>query len=558
MPFQTEAVGRHYLVLKVKSGYTMPQGLSAGMHLDMRDQTFAARVILQMGYGPAAYTFPLVASRGQARTTVSVRTVMSHIGAHAHLLAGFLTGLLLILGLVTLWWGKDVTAWGLSMFAFSVVANAFLSQPFPVDAVLPSVLLNAILVAPAVVLSLYIIALSLMHDALGRRIRLILQSVLIATLLAATGFSVVANVGSIVFSNVLIMNNPWQMLPVPLFLVALSLPLIAMVLGYRRCTDERRLRVRWISWSLALFVSGVFWVNLVPPTASWMVGLWWAVEVMSISALLYAVLRRRVVVLSFVVNRAIAFSLGAGLVVALFALLQAVIENTAISQKAGMFITVVVSVAMGVGFDVARDRVKRFVELVFFRAQYRAEEALERFSSHCHYIQSPTELLDRTVDEVWRNTRADGVALYESARQGYRLLRHKGRQSFPALLAQDDPLFVALRAERREQDLDLVIPNTIGSNGYAFPMIVTGELAGALVCGARTEQYTSTERALLSRLAHEVVNALNVIRARENEDLVEKLADGKEDIDALRKRARQLHQARRDGSDPVLEGESAG
>lgn len=558
LPFQTQAIGAHHLVIMAKPGYTLPKGLSAGMRIAMPDQTFAARVILQMGYGPEGLAFPLLRSYRKTRTTVNVKMVKPHIRIDPHLLAGFLTGLLLVLGLVTLWWGRDVTAWGLSVFAFSVVVNAFLSLSFPVDVILPSVLVNSVLVAPVIVLSLYVTALSLVHDALGRRARLIFHGALVATLIGATGFSVAANVSAILFGNLILMNNPWQMLSVPLFLVALSLPVIAMMFGYRNCTDERRLRIRWISWSLALFVCGVTWINLVPPTVSWMLGLWWVVEVVSISALLYAVLRRRVVVLSFAVNRAIAFSLGVGLVVALFTLLQVVIENTAISQKAGMFITVVVSVAMGVGFDVARERVKRLVELVFFRSQYQAEEALKRFSAHCHYIQSPTELLDRTVDEVLRNTRAGGVALYERARQGYRLLRHKGGQTFPALLGQDDPLFVALRAERREQDLDLVVPNTIGSNGYAFPMIITGELVGALVCGMRTEQYTSAERELLSRLAHEVVNALVVIRARENEDLVERLAVGMEDVGALRERARQLHQARHDGVDPALRSNPAG
>ncbi len=68
-------------------------------------------------------------------------------------------------------------------------------------------------------------------------------------------------------------------------------------------------------------------------------------------------------------------------------------------------------------------------------------------------------------------------------------------------------------------------------------MAVRGVLGGALLCGARTEEYTRDERRLIAEVAQQVGTALHALRARDNEALVRALASGEIDLPTARKRA---------------------
>jgi hypothetical protein len=86
--------------------------------------------------------------------------------------------------------------------------------------------------------------------------------------------------------------------------------------------------------------------------------------------------------------------------------------------------------------------------------------------------------------------------------------------------------FVALRSGAGEQALSDV-RSALGDGGFAFPMFVAGRLQGALVCGERAQQYTPDERQSLKTVAHEVGAALQSLKARESERVLEELARGK-------------------------------
>jgi GAF domain-containing protein len=78
-----------------------------------------------------------------------------------------------------------------------------------------------------------------------------------------------------------------------------------------------------------------------------------------------------------------------------------------------------------------------------------------------------------------------------------------------------------------------------------FPMIVLGNLRGAVVLLNRpSEHYITDERELLTQVASDVGAALRILRARDNETIVEQLADGKVPARTLRERARAVRLAR--------------
>jgi hypothetical protein len=78
-----------------------------------------------------------------------------------------------------------------------------------------------------------------------------------------------------------------------------------------------------------------------------------------------------------------------------------------------------------------------------------------------------------------------------------------------------------------------------------FPMMVLGNLRGAVVLLNRpSEHYAIDERELLTQVASDVGAALRILRARDNEAIVEELVEGRVAARILRERARAVRLAR--------------
>jgi hypothetical protein len=98
-----------------------------------------------------------------------------------------------------------------------------------------------------------------------------------------------------------------------------------------------------------------------------------------------------------------------------------------------------------------------------------------------------------------------------------------------------------LRTYLTEADL-AEVNSALGDEGYAFAMVVRGQLVGALVSGKRAndEGYDPAERALLRGVARELAAALQVLHSADRVDLVTALADGSIDLRAAELRAKRL------------------
>jgi len=80
----------------------------------------------------------------------------------------------------------------------------------------------------------------------------------------------------------------------------------------------------------------------------------------------------------------------------------------------------------------------------------------------------------------------------------------------------------------------------VGTDGLLMPVIVHGELLGAVAVANRPgERYPADERELLSHVVQEAGAALH---ARENARLIAQLAAGELSLDMATKRARALAQ----------------
>jgi hypothetical protein len=330
-----------------------------------------------------------------------------------------------------------------------------------------------------------------------------------------------------------------------LYVVSILIPVAVLIAALPRADTAHRLRLRWVIWSLALFIGAIAWNNLAEISdalntrGAFRQTVWWSAMLCGLGGLLYSVLRKRVVAMSFAVNRALVYGLIVAFVIGIFALLAAVVESTAIGRDAGLALTVGVSMGIGLVLEALRDRINSVVERLFFRRMYDADAALRRFAHQCAYIERPDRLLAEAEEEIHRHIRPRSSAFYESSEQGYLRVRQRGVQQYAERIEVDDRAFVAMRADRAEIDLG-ELRSALGNEGYAFPMVVGGVLRGAIACGGRNEEYTRDERKLLAEVAHQVGIALHALRARHNEALVRELAGGTLEPCEARQRARAL------------------
>jgi hypothetical protein len=452
--------------------------------------------------------------------------------------------LVLVLGLTTLWWGKDWTAWGLSVFAIGILLNYLLFvlplRPIPGFIVM---LVNQSLVVPVFTFGLYISALALAGPGLTPRLRMLFHLSLGVILGAVVVLSSLQTTQFIGFGNTTLEQFAF---PAALFAMSFLIPVGVLVAAYPRADTARRLRLRWMFWSLALFLGAIAWNNLGELTdvlttrGAIRQAIWWSAILCGLAGLLYSVLRKRVVAMSFAINRALVYGLVAALVIGVFGALTIVVENTAIGNEAGLALTVGISLAIGFVLEALRDRINVMVERLFFRQRYEAEAALRRFARECAYIERVDSLLDEAEAEIFRHVRPGSSAFYEAADGGYVRVRERGESIYPKRIDVDDRAFVSMRAHREPVDLREVT-SALSCEGFAFPMAVRGVLGGALVCGPRTEAYTRDERRLIAELTQQVGTALHALRARDNEALVRALAKGEVDLSTARQRARAVH-----------------
>jgi hypothetical protein len=544
LPFAVERSSAHTLRAEALRGIPLPQGLHAGTVIDVRAQGFEARnallASLAEGETGAGLTIDLLVDRAGRRVAVPFTTrplaAVPELRL-AYYLAVLWAALLGLTALVTLWRGRDWGAWGIALWATAFQGGVGLTAA-PLSG--PG-LLTAAVAAPFLFLlarvGFYIMAEAIAARALAAPTRRLLRWCFVVFLLLGFAYEVAFPLLFVVHAVVLPQGiaTLWA---VPYLLAA-----AALLFGYRRADAELRQRLRWMFWSALVFTVGIQLSNVpvLGYPASIVVKI--ATYAVGIAGLLYAVLRHRLVDMTFVVNRALVYSATLTIVIAIFTLLESFVEEIALPDKASLILELGVPLAVGFSLDAVRKRIEHASEWLFFRRKFKAEAALRSYAHHCAYIEHPDHLVEQTLLELTTHTGARRAVLYWRSDGGYDRVAAHGDHAYPQRVDADDRAPVALRAERRDLDLE-DLGSSLGSDGLMLPMIVHGELLGAMVVANRPgEHYPADERELLRHVVHEVGAALHALHARENARLIAELAGGRLSADAASERARALAQS---------------
>lgn len=291
----------------------------------------------------------------------------------------------------------------------------------------------------------------------------------------------------------------------------------AFALARRDASPSDRQRLSWVARSIGIGFCGPLLATVlnvaVGRTDEWISFLPLTLVVTPVG-LAYTILRHRTVDVGFVISRALVLTVMSFLVVGAFGLLERALGKLFIDASHVASRTVEIALALGLGFWLRElhSQIERGIDRIFFRQRQRALAALRAFSNDVYFITDPDVTIARTVDVVSRWADASNTALYLIADGVFGCAAAIDPAGFPAEIAENDPLFVRLRASRQAE-----LTRDIGSDldaEIAFPMFVRATLVGALVLtGKRTgEAYDPEERGLLSELAQRVGPALDALQ----------------------------------------------
>ncbi|HZO92309.1 MAG TPA: GAF domain-containing protein [Candidatus Baltobacteraceae bacterium] len=229
------------------------------------------------------------------------------------------------------------------------------------------------------------------------------------------------------------------------------------------------------------------------------------------AAVTYALLKRRVLDVQFVIGRTLVVAGVSAVVVASFVLLEwllgTVLAN--VSHATGLVANAALALGLGLSMSYIHKRVDLFVDFAFFHRRRENERALRDFAREAAFVTRRDDLLDHAIDKIRAHTDARSAAVLLDGDGVYRVVRSFG--DLPVEAGENDPAILALKA--RHAPLDPHRYPTALHADVALPMLARGRLLGVLLCGARAggEAYAPDEVAALSDLAHGVGGALDAL-----------------------------------------------
>ena len=542
-PYNGVRVGEQTLELHAFPGVPLPPGVQEGDRVDVLKQSAQSRLALVIPKLPIGYSVDAVVDRGSQSFTVPF-TVVDGRGIpipgqpdrrwySVPQIVG--TALLCAIALLLLWRGRDRAAAAMALWAVTFDLSYILGN-VPVGGWWGYAVFNlGVLCFLTARVGLYLMVEAKVAAALSP-LRHRVYRVLFWTLLALGAVYAMGGPLLVVFTGSGVISKP----ELGLVLTASYFVPVAMLIdAYRRAALEEKLRLRWMLTSGVLWALGVLLQNT--PVLGFASGI--ASYFLLSSALLgflYAVLKLRVVDIAVVIDRALVYGLVTTLVVGVIAAVNSLALREVLTPGASLLLQLVVPLALGIVLGRVRSFMDRFVEQVFFRGKYLAEQALRSFAQHAGHMQDVGSLLDGAMREIQRNLGAPALAIYSVEEKGYQRLRQAGKGRFPARLDPDDPALVAARAEQRARDL-AGGDSALGQDGCVFPMLVLGTLRGVIVCANRPgEHYAEDEKRLMEQVARDVGAAWRILRARDNEAYVRAMAGGELTLKAARDKARAL------------------
>jgi hypothetical protein len=523
-------------VMPSSLGLAMPAGLEAGDRIDLGDLTARERsYFLDNDNAPAGtlLVLPIRRADGLHQVPMTFQAVGFLNGGTANRVievAGYV--LLLVataLGLVLLWRGRNLAAWGVAIWCFTVLLQTGL-QSLPTLAPLGYILnrIGNIGANTLTLVGLYLVAVSLAGAALSPTRRRMLHWV----------FAIV--VGTYTSGNIIF--TAWFYFDINLtttssfvlraiHIVGFTIPLGLLIAVYSRALPANQARIRWVLFSMLGLVAS-YLVSITPASfgiSNLVLNI--AGTVLTAAAFIgfaYAVLKHQLVSLQVVLNRALVYGLVTSLVVGVFAAVLSFLEHATLNTETNRLLALLVPLILGMGLDTIKRQVNAYIGKAFFRKRHQAEAALAQFARSSNHVDDGEKLLDLTADQLFSQAGPQALGIYLTSPQvsGAVLTRQRGDAPCPPKLDSNDLGLLRLKAGDAEVNLRDA-GSALGQDGLLYSLQVRNQLLGCIYLGPRpAEAYSAEERQLFERVAHQVAVALHALRLEAQRKLLEEFADG--------------------------------
>lgn len=264
---------------------------------------------------------------------------------------------------------------------------------------------------------------------------------------------------------------------------------IAIVLIARLVLTRGEVRSR-VAWASIAILLGTVIVNVRPllPT-EYQGGVSGVLTMLTPIALMYAIVKRRIIDIRFFISRGVVYATLTAIVVASIGLLDYATTTLLARARVAMAIEALVTVALGFTLNSAHRRIENLVDSLIFRKKHEAQHYLNRLGKTLlralheetidrALVHDPYEKLGLTMAALFR---AEGASFALSCAAGS---SHPTAQNFDSdhdlvrfLLTERTPLHVhelrsAIAAQLRENDIDpaVVIPIFQGDELTAFAL----------------------------------------------------------------------------------------
>jgi hypothetical protein len=231
----------------------------------------------------------------------------------------------------------------------------------------------------------------------------------------------------------------------------------------------------------------------------------------------YLIFRERLFDVSFVLNRTAVYAAVSTFLVPLLLVGEWLAQRalTAGNETENGIVQVGIALLL---FVIARqlyERIDRVVDRLLFRERHENEAALRGFARRVALLDDAKSIGEQAVQTVCAHTDASGAALYRrDADESYALIERKGDSQLPARVGRNDPVVLALRADRAPVEN---LRESPFADALVLPVIGARGLGEFLVCGSKRsgEAYAPDERNALLQLAHGVAVALDAVHISE-------------------------------------------
>jgi len=271
-------------------------------------------------------------------------------------------------------------------------------------------------------------------------------------------------------------------------LTNIAIVVIAMV-AVSTTTPSQRPRAAWLILPLPIGFAATATISSTSSiTPSWFIAQ--SITVLTNLALLlaalavtYALLKRRVVDIGFVLSRSIAVAIVSLIVVSAFVLMEWLLGTILadVSHATGLIANAGLALVLGVSLRFIHRRVDIFVDAVMFRKRYEDERALRDFSKEAAFVTNREALLDQALAKLLAHTDARTAGIFLQADGVYHAVRSS--DGTMQSIDENDPAILALKTWHKPLD-----PHHFASalhGDLALPMIARGQLLGVILCGQR-------------------------------------------------------------------------